>query len=147
MLGRLNDLRHEGQALFRSYPPFVTRNLARLTPGEIPVFVFHTIEPDRFEDQLRLLKASNFRAISAEDYLDIVEGRVAAQGDEVLLTIDDARSSMWRYGFPILKRHETRVVLFVRTGGGRVISMATTSDVAPAPRLSVATARIRAITS
>ena len=48
MLGRLNDLRHEGQALFRSYPPFVTRNLARLTPGEIPVFVFHTIEPDRF---------------------------------------------------------------------------------------------------
>ena len=75
MLGRLNDLCHEGQALFRSYPPFVTRNLARLTPGEIPVFVFHTIEPDRFEDQLRLLKASNFRAISAEDYLDIVEGR------------------------------------------------------------------------
>ena len=116
MLGRLNDLRHEGQALFRSYPPFVTRNLARLTPGEIPVFVFHTIEPDRFEDQLRLLKASNFRAISAEDYLDIVEGRVAAQGDEVLLTIDDARSSMWRYGFPILKRHETRVVLFVIPG-------------------------------
>lgn len=116
MLGRLKDLRHEGETLLRRYPAFVTRNLPRLTPGEIPVFVFHTIEPDRFEEQLSLLKNSGFRTIGADEYLAILQGRITPQGDEVLLTIDDARSSMWIYGFPLLKRYHAKAVLFVIPG-------------------------------
>lgn len=116
MLGRLKDLRHEGETLLRRYPAFVTRNLPRLTPGEIPVFVFHTIEPDRFEEQLSLLKHSGFRTIGAGEYLSILQGRITPRGDEVVLTIDDARSSMWTYGFPLLKRYESRAILFVIPG-------------------------------
>lgn len=116
MLGRLRDLRHEGETLLRRYPAFVTRNLPHLTPGEIPVFVFHTIEPDRFEDQLRLLKHSGFRTIGADEYLAILQGQITPRGDEVLLTIDDARSSMWIYGFPLLKRYDAKAVLFVIPG-------------------------------
>jgi hypothetical protein len=116
MLGRLKDLRHEGETLFRRYPAFVTRNIAGLTPGEIPVFVFHTIEPDRFEAQLSLLRNSGFRTITADEYLAILEGRITPRGDEVLLTIDDARSSMWLYGFSLLKRYEAHAVLFVIPG-------------------------------
>ena len=116
MLGRLKDLRHEGETLLRRYPPFVMRNLSGMTPGEIPVFVFHTIEPDRFDEQLEVLKDGGFRTISAEEYLAILQGRVKASGDEVVLTIDDARSSVWRYGFPLLKRHNAKAVLFVIPG-------------------------------
>jgi hypothetical protein len=116
MLGRLKDLGHEARTLVRGYPDFVMRDLDRLTPGEIPVFVFHTIEADRFEAQLRLLKDSGFRTITAEDYLDILEGRQTATGEEILLTIDDARSSVWRYGFPLLKKYQSHAVLFVIPG-------------------------------
>jgi hypothetical protein len=116
MLGRLKDLRHEGETLFKRYPPFVMRNLSGLTPGEIPVFVFHTMEPDRFAEQLEVLKDGGFRTIGAEEYLAILQGRATAKGDEVVLTIDDARSSVWRYGFPLLKRYQAKAILFVIPG-------------------------------
>lgn len=139
MLGRLKDLRHEGETLLKRYPPFVMRNLSGLTPGEIPVFVFHTMEPDRFDEQLAVLKDGGFRTIGAEEYLAILQGRVTPKGDEVVLTIDDARSSVWRYGLPLLKRYDARAVLFVIPGW--------TPEGAPRPTLDdVASGKIDAAT-
>ena len=34
----------------------------------------------------------------------------------VLLTIDDARSSVWRYAFPLLKKYEMNATVFVIPG-------------------------------
>ncbi len=116
MLARFKDFSHEARTLVKGYPDFVMRDKTELTPGEIPIFVFHTMEHDRFEAQLRLLKESGFRTLTATQYLDILEGRKQATGNEVVLTIDDARSSVWRYGFPLLKRYESHAVLFVIPG-------------------------------
>lgn len=114
-MGSWVDSWHELSSLGSCYPGFVTQGGAPAA-GEVPVFVFHTIEPDRFAAQLRHLVENGYRTIDPEEYLRIMSGEVRARGGEVLLTIDDARSSLWRYGWPLLRRFGCRATTFVITG-------------------------------
>jgi hypothetical protein len=113
---RFSELSHELTALLRSYPGFVTRRVADLEPGEIPVFVFHTIEPRQFEEQIEFLVANGYRTLSLSEYLDTQAGRRAPGAREVLLTFDDARSSFWLFAFPILRKAGLKATLFAITG-------------------------------
>lgn len=113
---RFSELSHELTALLRSYPAFVTRPVLELEPGEIPVFVFHTIEPRQFEAQVEYLVANGYRTLSLSEYLDTQAGRRAPQKREVLLTFDDARSSFWLFAFPILRKAGLTATLFAITG-------------------------------
>lgn len=112
----LRDLSHELTALLRSYPSFVTHRVTELEHGEIPVFVFHTIEPHLFTKQAEFLVANGYRTLSLSEYLDTVAGRRKPGKREVLLTFDDARSSFWLYAFPLLRKFRLLAVLFAITG-------------------------------
>src|SRR5690606_5045488 len=114
-MGSIADSLHELSSLSQCYPAFVTRAAAP-QPGEVPVFVFHTIEPDRFAAQLTHLVESGYRTIDPDEYMRILSGAVRGSGREVLLTIDDARSSLWRYAFPLLRRFGCRATTFAITG-------------------------------
>ncbi|MCB1631655.1 MAG: polysaccharide deacetylase family protein [Pseudomonadales bacterium] len=107
---------HEWQTFRHGYPEFVLSAAGSLEAGEIPAFVFHSIEPVLFERQLRHLSENGYRGIGVDEYLAITSGAVRGTGREVLLTIDDARSSVWRYAVPLLRRHRQRAILFVMTG-------------------------------
>lgn len=109
------DILHEISSFRRAYPPFV-RGRTGPEQGDIPVFVFHTIEPDRFESQLQYLRQNGYRTLSLDEFVAIQEGRRQGTGREVLLTIDDARSSVWRFGFPLLRRYGAHAALFAITG-------------------------------
>jgi hypothetical protein len=113
---RLSELSHELTALLHSYPAFVTRQVAELEPGEIPVFVFHTVEPNEFSEQIEFLLANGYRTLSLREYLDTQAGRRPPGKREVLLTFDDARSSFWLFAFPILRRAGLKATLFAITG-------------------------------
>lgn len=112
---RLAEFLDEMHALAFRYPGFV-RGRQRLAPGEIPVFVFHTIEPGVFEAQLSFLVENGYRTVSMDEYLAIIAGKRRGTGREVLLTIDDARSSTWFYGLPLLRRYGCRATTFAVTG-------------------------------
>lgn len=128
---RFSEYAHELASLARCYPPFVLRGgQSALQPGELPVFVFHTIEPERFDRQLSFLAENGYRTVGLEEYLGLLTGRLQGTGKEVLLTIDDARSSVWRYGFPLLLKHRAKAAVFVITGW--------TSDSGTRPRLGTA---------
>lgn len=122
----LAEVSHELTSALRAYPEFV-KGARPPEPGEIPIFVFHTIEPERFDSQLRYLVENGYRTIDLAEYLAIIQGRAQARGGEVLLTIDDARSSVWRYGYPLLRRHGCKASVFVIAGW--------TPDAAPRPNL------------
>lgn len=131
---KLLELRHEWRSLRQSYPDFVYRDVA-LPTGDIPIFVFHTIEPDRFERQLRYLNDNGYRTLSSVELLDLIEGRKQPLGNEVAITIDDARSSFWRYGLPLLRRYQCQAILFVIPGW--------TSEQPPQLRANLDTASLR----
>ena len=113
--GQVSQFGHELRALWNSYPSFVHRD-AELAPGEVPVFVFHTIEPAEFEAQLQYLEANGYRALTLDEFLDTQAGRREPGPREILLTFDDARSSFWFFGFPLLRKYSFPATLFAVTG-------------------------------
>jgi hypothetical protein len=113
---RFGELSHELTALLRSYPAFVTRRVTDLEAGEIPVFVFHTVEPRQFAEQIKFLVANGYRTLSLSEYLDTLAGRRKPGRREVLLTFDDARSSFWLFAFPLLGKLGLKATLFAITG-------------------------------
>lgn len=106
----------EWQALSRGYPEFVGRDVGSLPAGDVPVFTFHTIEPEPFEAQLRHLERNGYRTIDADALLRHLTGDVPAPERAVLLTIDDGRKSVWTYGFPLLRRYGFTATVFLIPG-------------------------------
>jgi peptidoglycan/xylan/chitin deacetylase (PgdA/CDA1 family) len=110
------ELAFELHCLRRHYPPFVTRNVERLEPGAVPVFTFHTIEPEPFAAQLAHLQQNGYRTIDGATLLSHLRGEVRAPADAVMLTIDDGRKSVWTYGVPLLRRYGFCATLFLIPG-------------------------------
>jgi hypothetical protein len=104
----------ELQALVTGNMPSFVLRVGRA--AGVPVFFFHEVEPDRFEAQLRYLRANGYAALDA----DQLEARLRQpQADDrrvVALTFDDATWTFWAYAFPLLRRHETRAILFAIPG-------------------------------
>lgn len=86
-----------------------------LDPSDIPVFTFHSLEPESFERKMRYLRAAGYRAIGMPAYLDALLGRGEAPAKSVLVTIDDGRATTWTVGYPILKRLGMRATAFLVT--------------------------------
>ena len=114
-LARLTELVEVPRDLLLGrYPPFVSGG--PLLDGDVPVFVFHSVEPERFGAQLDHLARNGYAALSMDQYLAHLTGRQTAPRRAVLLTFDDARGSLWSVGAPLLRRHGMRGVAFVVPG-------------------------------
>jgi peptidoglycan/xylan/chitin deacetylase (PgdA/CDA1 family) len=113
--------RHAGPAwevprdlLLGRYPDFVTGGpLAR---GDIPVFVFHSLEPESFARKLRYLAENGYSTLSADEYFRALMGAGPVPERAVLLTFDDGRSSVWSVGAPLLRRYAMRGIVFLVPG-------------------------------
>lgn len=110
------ELGFELRTLRHHSPDFVTRDVDRLAPGEVPVFTFHSIEPEPFEAQLRYLVDNGYRTIDGPTLCRHLRGEVPAPEKAVLLTIDDGLKSVWTYGFPLLQRYGCSATVFVIPG-------------------------------
>ncbi|MEZ5859527.1 MAG: polysaccharide deacetylase family protein [Geminicoccaceae bacterium] len=107
---------HEWQALRGCYPDFVLRDVDALPKGDVPVFTFHTIEPEPFEAQLRHLRQNGYRTIDGAALLRHLAGLAPAPERSVMLTIDDGRKSVWTHGLPLLRRYGFRATVFLIPG-------------------------------
>ena len=106
--------RDDLRALFRwEYPSFFYRGSRGIERGEIPVFAFHSVLPDRFESQMAYLAANGYRTLDAEGFLDILLGRKPAQENTVVLTFDDGRGSQWATAYPILRKYGMKAIAFI----------------------------------
>ncbi|HEY7513233.1 MAG TPA: polysaccharide deacetylase family protein [Vicinamibacteria bacterium] len=107
--------------LLGRYPEFVTGGpLAR---GDIPIFVFHSLEPVSFERRLRYLAENGYRSLSAEELFYGLMGATKVRDRAVALTFDDGRGSLFGVGLPLMRRYGFRGIVFlvpgrVPTGGG-----------------------------
>lgn len=96
------------------YPPFVTGG--DLPRGDIPVFVFHSLEPVSFGRKLAHLADNGYRTLSSPEYFAILTGARPAPERAVVLTFDDGRGSLWTVGQPLLERYEMKGIVFVVPG-------------------------------
>lgn len=117
-ISKIDQLR-ELKDLFKNYPNFVHSNKLKSIENEIPVFVFHTIDPKIFEEQLEYLKKNNYNTLSINEFYNIIEKKEKSKPNSVLLTVDDARTSFWKYAYPLLKKYNSKATLFVIPGSTR----------------------------
>lgn len=107
----------ELKSLISGYPKFIYSGNSLQNLDGIPVFVYHTIEPVLFESQLMFLKKNGYKTLSIQEFYEvIVHSKTFVNNKMVLLTIDDARSSVWRFAFPLLKKYQMRATVFVIPG-------------------------------
>jgi hypothetical protein len=100
--------------LLKRYPPFVTGGA--LPQGDIPVFVFHGLEPESFGRKLDYLADNGYQTLSSSEYLDVLTGARPAPERAVVLTFDDGRGSLWTVGQPLLERHRMKGIVFAVPG-------------------------------
>ncbi len=101
--------------LKKVYPDFVTSRRPEGIQG-IPVFTFHSIRPEIFEEQLEFLKDNNYVTVGTDDFYNYLSGKATLPERAILLTMDDGRKSVWTYGFPILKKYGFCATVFVIPG-------------------------------
>lgn len=107
----------EVRSIFKGYPDFVYSKYNNQKLSGIPVFVYHTIEPISFETQLQFLKENGYRTLSINDFYEaIINNRKLTDKKNILITIDDARSSVWRFAYPLLKKYQMHATVFLIVG-------------------------------
>ena len=111
-----SQLYDELQSVLHGYPDFVYSGEAPARAGHVPVFIYHTIDPVRFEADLKYLVENGYTAIGMNELVRHLRGERQAPENAVVLTFDDARSSFWRFGYPLLRHYQLKGVLFVIAG-------------------------------
>jgi peptidoglycan/xylan/chitin deacetylase (PgdA/CDA1 family) len=114
-LGRLGRQAREAfevprDLLLGRYPAFVTGG--PLPRGHVPVFVFHSLEPESFARKLRYLAENDYLALSATEYFQFLVGTRPAPPNAVVLTFDDGRGSLWSVGQPLMRRYGMKGIVF-----------------------------------
>lgn len=71
--------------------------------------------PDMFESQMKYI-ASRFRVISAEELIQVLEGREEIRPGSIMITFDDGYRSFLTNVFPIVSKLSIATTLFVVTG-------------------------------
>ncbi|MBI3812514.1 MAG: polysaccharide deacetylase family protein [Nitrospirae bacterium] len=102
--------------IFRGYPRFVFDGRVRTMEGQVPVFTFHSVEPDRFESQLKYLKQNGYRTLTADELLAVLRRDTLVPERAVVLTFDDGWGSLWSVAFPLLKQYGYKAAAFVIPG-------------------------------
>jgi hypothetical protein len=99
-----------------SLPRFLYRHHNDCLENEIPVFVFHSVRPQQFAEQLRYLATNGYRSLTADELLATLRGERPIAGRTVALTFDDATGSFWAVAFPLLRKYQFKAILFVIPG-------------------------------
>jgi peptidoglycan/xylan/chitin deacetylase (PgdA/CDA1 family) len=84
--------------------------------GQIPVYVFHDIEPQSFARQLEFLRAEGYRTLPLDEFLALSRRKGGPRaGRCVLLTFDDARLNFHQCALPALRAAGAQATLFAPT--------------------------------
>ncbi|MGE9291480.1 MAG: polysaccharide deacetylase family protein [Puniceicoccales bacterium] len=111
---KLCPLRAPLDILTGCYPAFLFGGA--LSRKILPVFHFHEVTPDYLEPYLRYLSENGYRCANVDELLGILSGRESIPEKTVLLTFDDAWTSLWTVAAPLLKKYGLQAVTFAVPG-------------------------------
>lgn len=96
------------------YPDFVTGG--PLPKSHVPVFCFHSLEPESFGRKIAHLAENGYVTLSCEEYFQHLMGGKPAPEKAVVLTFDDGRASVRTVGLPLMRRHGMKGIVFIVPG-------------------------------
>jgi len=96
--------------------------------SNIPILVYHhftdnipesdygfTITPSEFEEHLRYFREKGYNSISFYELNLYLQGKQKLPSKPFIITMDDGYSSNYDYGFPLLKKYNTKASIFIIT--------------------------------
>lgn len=88
-------------------------HIGHITPadGQFPF----TVTPERFEEQLQMLKKHGFTPIGLDEIQAAARTGQKLPPKPVLLTFDDGHADNYENLFPLLKKHNVKAVIFLIT--------------------------------
>lgn len=95
------------------YPGFV---YGETRSGAVPVFCFHGVEPTSLQSMLEFLKSNQYVTLDADEYHQVLTGQAHSPMRSVVLTFDDGWGSLWSVGFPLVKKYEAKITVFLPPG-------------------------------
>lgn len=99
--------------LHHDYPDTILKN--KLT-DEIPVFCYHHIGRQEFEDCLLHLKRNGYESLTADQYEKALNDRSLVPEKSVVITFDDGLSDFYDVAYPLLKKYQFKAVVFLLPG-------------------------------
>lgn len=100
--------------IFRKYPSFVYGN--KISATEIPVFLFHTENPEILESKFQFLTKNQYKTLTTEEYYEIITKKKRPGPKSILITIDDGDVGLWKTTYPLLKKYNLRATTFIIPG-------------------------------
>ncbi|MGP4039144.1 endo-1,4-beta-xylanase [Gracilibacillus sp. D59] len=121
------------------------------TSKDIPVLLYHRVVEtptnewtdtsiEKFEKTMKYLQNNGYNTLSAEQYVNIMEGTETAPENPILLTFDDATPDFITNVLPILEKYDLKAVQFVITnwiGGDYSMSEEQLKTLADHPNVSL----------
>lgn len=104
-------LRGAGNILRTRYPLFLLG--LPTSRHEIPVFIYHDVEPAAFARELEFLRSNGYRTVGLDEFIAAAGRKSPGRERRVLLTFDDARRSFYEVALPALRTFDARATLFV----------------------------------
>lgn len=100
--------------------------LTTMSPG-VPVLIYHhlalggkgydenpyTETPENFLAQMDYLLNNKYNVISLDQLIDFMNGNQMLPPKTVVITFDDGYESVYKYAFPILKKHNFKATAFI----------------------------------
>lgn len=102
-----------GRFMQGRYPHFVTAQHPGPLRDEVPVFMFHTVETETFETQLRYLEQNHYHTLTLGEFMAFLAGSLRLKQPAVLLTFDDGEKSLYEVAYPLLQRYGFHAVAYV----------------------------------
>jgi len=82
--------------------------------NEIPIFIYHDVEPESFAADLEFLRRNRYQTLSLQEFIQRSGGQ-GVRSNAVLLTFDDARKSFHSVALAVLREFGARATLFAPT--------------------------------
>jgi peptidoglycan/xylan/chitin deacetylase (PgdA/CDA1 family) len=84
---------------------------------DIPVFCFHEAELPEIDMQFRFIRENGYRTLNGDELLErLADSEYENDGKDIVLTFDDALTSVWTTAYPLLQAYECKIMLFVIAG-------------------------------
>ncbi|CDF57736.1 polysaccharide deacetylase family protein [Thermobrachium celere] len=74
-----------------------------------------TVTPERFEEDVKMLKENGFNIISLSQLLMAMEGKAKLPDNAVVITFDDGIESFYKYAYKVLKKYNVPATNFIIT--------------------------------
>lgn len=93
-----------------TYPKFVVQN-AKI--NQTPVFVYHRVNPNEFEEQMLYLKRNNYETLNGDEFEDMLKNGQGFKERSVVITFDDGLDNLYHTAYPILRNHGFKAIAFI----------------------------------